>query len=302
MDMIHPEDLPFMQAAIEHLEESANAEAEYRQRTKNGDYRWFSNHMNLVKDSTGRPLYRDGNVRDITESKNMIAQLMSQDRLASIGQMASGIAHELNNPLTGVIGFSDMLMKRTNLPEDAKEDLETINREARRTANVVQGLLTFARGQKTEKGQVNVNSIVQSVLQLRSYEHKVSNIEVNTRLAPELPAVSGNGGQLQQVFINLVVNAEQAMLEANNKGTLTVTTERAGDSIRASVADDGPGISRENMSKLFTPFFTTKDVGKGTGLGLSICHGIITEHGGRIYARSEPGRGATFIIELPVHK
>ena len=175
-------------------------------------------------------------------------------------------------------------------------------REAKRTANVVKGLLTFARKQGTEKALVDINSIIQGVLQLRSYEQRVSNIEVNARFAPDLPQVMGNGAQLQQVFINIIVNAEQAMLEAHGRGKLTITTERVGDIVRASITDDGPGISPENMRKLFTPFFTTKEVGKGTGLGLSICHGIVTEHGGKIYAESELGKGATFIVELPISK
>jgi len=140
------------------------------------------------------------------------------------------------------------------------------------------------------------------VLKLRSYEQKVSNIEVDASFAPELPKVMGNGAQLQQVFINIILNAEQVMVEAHKRGKLTIVTECVGDMVRASITDDGPGISPENMRKLFMPFFTTKEVGKGTGLGLAICHGIVTEHGGRIYAESKPGSGATFVVELPVEK
>lgn len=128
----------------------------------------------------------------------------------------------------------------------------------------------------------------------------MNNIQVNTGFAADLPQVMGNGAQLQQVFINIIVNAEQAMVEAHGRGVLRVTTEQMGNVVRASFSDDGPGINPEDMKQLFTPFFTTKEVGKGTGLGLSICHGIITEHGGRIYAESELGKGATFIVELPI--
>jgi signal transduction histidine kinase len=138
------------------------------------------------------------------------------------------------------------------------------------------------------------------VLELRAYEEKVNNIRVNTRFAADLPQVTADYFQLQQVFLNIIINAEYFMIEAHNKGTLTVTTERLGDIIRASLADDGPGILAENLGHLFDPFFTTKEVGRGTGLGLSICHGIITEHGGQIYAESELGKGVTFIVELPV--
>ncbi len=138
------------------------------------------------------------------------------------------------------------------------------------------------------------------MLDLRAYEQKVNNIEVDTHFAVDLPEIIADGFQLQQVFLNIVINAEQSMLEAHGKGILTVTTDQVGDIIRASFADDGPGIAKENLGYLFDPFFTTKEEGKGTGLGLSICHGIITEHGGRIYAESELGKGATFVVELPV--
>ncbi len=147
---------------------------------------------------------------------------------------------------------------------------------------------------------MDINESIQTVLELRAHEQKVSNIKVNTRLAPDLPQIMGNSSQLQQVFFNIVINAEFFMSEAHERGTITITTERIGDSVRVSLADDGPGISKESMSRLFSPFFTTKEVGQGTGLGLSICHGIITEHGGRIYAESELGKGTTFIIELPI--
>lgn len=237
--------------------------------------------------------------RDITEYKKMQAQLIVNDRLASIGELVSGIAHELNNPLTGVIGFSELLSRKKDLPDDVKEDLKVINREAQRTANIVRNLLTFARKQPQEKQPTDINKVIEAVLELRAYEQKVSNIQVDTRFAPDLPEIMANAFDLQQVFLNIIVNAEYAMLEAHGKGTITITTERVGDIIRASLADDGPGISKENLGHVFDPFFTTKEVGKGTGLGLSICYGTITEHGGKIYAESEPGKGATFIVELP---
>jgi two-component system, NtrC family, sensor kinase len=252
----------------------------------------------IFKDSQGNPLGTITISEDITERKKMDQQLMLTDRLASIGQLSAGIAHEINNPLTGVIGFSELLLEK-DLPADIKADVETINREAKRTAVIVKGLLTFSRKQGTDKSPVDINTVIRWVLQMRSYEQRVNNIEAVDCLASDLPQIMGNGAQMQQVFINLIVNAEQAMTEAHGKGKLTITTTQAGDKVRVSVSDDGPGISPESMRKLFTPFFTTKEVGKGTGLGLSICHGIVTEHGGRIYAESEPGKGATFIIELP---
>lgn len=238
-------------------------------------------------------------IRDITERKKMQQQLMITDRLASIGELASGIAHELNNPLTGIIGFSELALGK-DVPDDVKEDLKVISRESQRTANIVKNFLTFARKHPPERKPVQINGVIEEVVKLRTYEQKVHNIEVVTQFSPDLPPVLADSFQLQQVFLNIIINAEHFMTEAHERGTLTITTERTGDVVRISLADDGPGISQENLGHLFDPFFTTKKEGKGTGLGLSICHGIIAEHGGRIYAESEPGKGATFIIELPI--
>lgn len=266
-------------------------------------------HLGRYLDITTSPIFNDRKevigcvhiTRDITEQKKMQEQLMLTDRLASIGLLASGIAHEMNNPLTSVIGYSELILAH-ELPEEIRDDLNIVNREAQRTAQVVRGLLMFARKQGTDKGLVDINSVIEGVLGLRAYEHKVSNITIRRLFASGLPQIPGNIAQLQQVFINLIVNAEQAMLEAHGKGTLTIATEQSASGIRISFADDGPGITQENMRRLFTPFFTTKEVGKGTGLGLSICHGIVTEHGGQIYAESQSGNGTTFIVELPLAK
>jgi PAS domain S-box-containing protein len=258
-------------------------------------------HASLIRDEKGKPVEIVGVARDITERKKMEEQLIMQDRLASIGQLSSGIAHELNNPLTGVVTFSALLLEK-ELPDDIRADLKIINSEAQRTAKIVKNLLTFARKQPQEKRPVNINEGIQRILELRAYEQKVNNLRVDTRLAPDLPVIFGNNFQLEQVFFNIIINAEFFMLEAHGKGVLTVTTEKVRDFVRATFADDGPGITKENMRHLFNPFFTTKEVGKGTGLGLSICHGIITEHGGRIWAESEPGKGSAFYIELPVYE
>jgi len=276
---------------------------------KSSTVEFFEPHLGIHLEVATSPIFNENGevvasvhlIRDITERKRMEGQLIITDRLASIGELSSGIAHELNNPLTSVIGFSELLLDR-DVPDDVKEDLEVINREAKRTAGVVRNLLTFARKHEAEKKPVDIHKIIQRVLELRAYEQKVSNIEVNTRFAPDLPEITADDFQLQQVFINIIINAEHFMIEAHRRGTLTITTERLGDIIRASFADDGPGITKENLGHLFDPFFTTKEVGKGTGLGLSICHGIVTEHGGRIYAESKLGKGATFVVELPINK
>jgi PAS domain S-box-containing protein len=239
-------------------------------------------------------------MRDISERKQMEQQLMLTDRLASVGELASGVAHELNNPLTSVIGFSQLLMEG-EIPESIKDDLTLINSEAQRAATIVKNLLTFARKHAAVKQPTRINNVIEDVLRLRAYEQKVNNIEVLRHLAADIPDIMVDYFQIQQVFLNLIINAEYFMSEAHHRGALIVTTQRLDDIVKISFADDGPGIPKENLSRIFDPFFTTKDVGKGTGLGLSICHGVIAEHGGRIYAQSDVGKGATFIIDLPIN-
>ena len=236
---------------------------------------------------------------DITEQKKQSERLMMTDRLASLGELASGTAHELNNPLTSIIGFSQLLMER-EVPDDIREDLKLINSEAQRAASVTKNLLTFARKHAPVKQRNHINNIIEDVLKLRTYEHKVNSIEVERQLDPDLPEIMVDYFQMQQVFMNVIINAEYFMTAAHNRGTLTITTKKQNNTVMISIADDGPGIPPENLKRIFDPFFTTKEAGKGTGLGLSICHGILTEHGGRIYARSQPGKGATFFVELPI--
>ena len=234
------------------------------------------------------------------EEQVRLRQLAQQaSRLASVGEMASGIAHEINNPLTSVIGYSQLLLER-DIPEDIREDVGIIADGAQRVADIVKRLLTFSRQYEPVKSSNDINQIIEVVLELRGYELKTGNIEVITRLDPELPWVICDAGQLQQVFMNIITNAETEMRKAHDRGKLIIKTERVGDSIRISFTDDGPGITKENMSRIFDPFFTTREVGEGTGLGLSVSHGIITEHGGQIYAESELGKGTTFFVELPI--
>jgi C4-dicarboxylate-specific signal transduction histidine kinase len=237
--------------------------------------------------------------QDVTEERTRQEKSYLNDRLASIGEMAAGIAHELNNPLTSITMLSQILVKN-DMPQEDKEDLLSISNEAKRAAAVVKNLLTFARKYKSEKKPEQINRVLEDVLKLRSYEHRVNNIRIDARLDAGLPEVEIDYFQMQQVFLNLVLNAEQAMFEAHRQGLLSIITQRVNNHVRAIVKDNGPGITKENLHKLFSPFFTTKEVGKGTGLGLSISYGIVSNHGGRIYAESEPGRGATFIVELPV--
>lgn len=243
---------------------------------------------------------------DITERKEaeererqLQQELNLASRLATVGQMASGIAHEINNPLTGVIGFSGLLLKK-DLPDDIRKCVNVIYEGGKRVASIIDRMLTFARQYKPERTSININEIIETTLAMRAYEMKSSNIKVTTKFAADIPLTFADAGQLQQVFLNIILNAEMEMRLAHGKGTLTVKTERINNTLRVSFKDDGLGIPKENMGRLFDPFFTTRDPNKGTGLGLSICYSIVTQHGGKIYARSRLGKGATFFVELPV--
>ncbi|UCB43358.1 MAG: PAS domain S-box protein [Dehalococcoidales bacterium] len=238
-------------------------------------------------------------LKDVTEERQKQERLFLTDRLSSIGEMSAGVAHELNNPLTGIVSLAQLLLE-DNPPDELREDISDIHNEAQRAATIVRNLLAFSRKHAPVREATQINKLIEDVLRLRAYEHRVSNIEVQTQLAPYLTEVIVDYHQMQQVFLNIVLNAESAMAETRNPGLLTITTERFNGHVRISISDSGPGIPQENLNRLFDPFFTTKEVGKGTGLGLSICYGIVTQHGGKVYVQSEAGKGATFIVELPL--
>jgi len=238
--------------------------------------------------------------RDVTQRKHMEQQLQLAGRLAAVGELAAGVAHELNNPLAAVQGFAQYLAERDSVDEATRGDLRTIFKEAQRATKITGNLLSFARKHAPEKRFLSINDVLERSLELHAYRMRVNNVEVVQELDPDLPNTMADFHQMQQVFVNVVTNAEQAMTQERDGGRLVVRTEHVGDVIRISFADDGPGMSSEVLKSVFDPFFTTKEVGKGTGLGLSICYGIVQEHGGQLYAESEPGRGATFVVEIPV--
>jgi len=304
--LVHPDDLPRIKNIFTigwgGSEDSWNFSLRFIHKT--GEIRWAEVHV--VKINWGGHPAALNFATDITDKKHSEEERRSLEqkaqtasRLASVGEMASGIAHEINNPLTGVIGYAQLLL-REDLPEKVKKDLKIIDDGAQRVPDIVNRLLAFARQQKPERTIVDINDIIQNTLLLRNYHLKTSNIEVTTRLDPALPVTLADRGQIQQVFLNLIANAETEMKLAHNKGTLEITTRLVNDFITVYFKDDGPGIEPENIEKIFDPFFTTRDVGQGTGLGLSICHGIVSEHNGHIYAQSRPGNGSTFVVELPV--
>jgi PAS domain S-box-containing protein len=248
-----------------------------------------------------------GITRDITglkqaeeEKRQMEQKAQLASRLACVGELASGIAHEINNPLTGVIGYAHLLLARKDISKDIRRDLETINAGAQRVADIVKKLLIFSGQRKPERKLTNINEIISTTLDLQAYELASHNISVDFQPASDLPMTIVDPGQLQQVFLNLIINAETEMSLAHGKGKLSIKAEHIDNTIRISFKDNGPGIAKKNLEKIFDPFFSTREVGQGTGLGLSVCHGIITEHKGRIWAESKLGKGATFILELPI--
>lgn len=226
-------------------------------------------------------------------------QLNLSNRLASLGLMVEGIAHEINNPLASVMGFAQMLMYE-DVPEIVREDVKTIGENAQRVGDIMTNLLAFARQQKMERTYVNVNDVVTEALEMRADALKGSNITVTITLASALPSTMADATLLQQAFLNLIINAETEMKLAHGKGNLLVETSLESDTIRVSFSDDGPGIPEANLAHVFDPFFSTRGVGQGRGLGLSVCYGIISDHSGRINVQSRPGKGAVFAVELPL--
>jgi len=224
-------------------------------------------------------------------------QLLHSEKMAAVGQLISGVAHELNNPLTAILGYSQLLTSSGQMGPQGIEYSEKLYKQAQRTHRIVQNLLSFARQHKPERVPVQLNLILEETLALRDYDLRMNHIRVHLELSPDLPYTSADPHQLQQVFLNMVNNAVDAMLEHSNEGDLWVKTGAKEDKLFIEFTDSGPGV--KDASRVFDPFYTTKPVGKGTGLGLSICYGIISEHGGTIQVRNVPSKGASFTIEVP---
>lgn len=267
-------------------------------------------------DAEGKIVGSVHSIKDVTEQRQLQKQLLQAEKLSAIGELVAGVAHELNNPLTTILGYAQLLVQDDDLDVSVRDDLSRVTREALRSRRIVENLLTFARKHEPEKSSIVINELIEHTVEMRAYQLRVDNIEVALQLYRPLPRTMADQYQLQQLFLNLVNNAHHAMKEAHGGGRLLIRTslltdERAGQQatrtdasgqprILIETKDTGPGIEHDVMAKIFDPFFTTKKTGQGTGLGLSICYGIVQEHDGRIWAESTPGEGATFLIELPV--
>jgi two-component system NtrC family sensor kinase len=258
----------------------------------------FSANLSPISGDDGRVSSIVVVMTDVTDSAMLQAKLMHTEKMAAVGQLVSGVAHEVNNPLTAILGFTDLLVESPDIPESARRDLRVILQEAQRTKQIVQNLLSFARQMPAQRRLVQLNAILRRTVQLRAYDFHSHDVEIIERLDESLPEVIGDSHQLQQVFLNILNNAHDAVRETGRPARIEIMSARNGTSVEVSFRDNGPGITYPD--RIFDPFFTTKEVGKGTGLGLSICYGIVREHGGEIVCHNNlDSEGATFIVRLP---
>jgi PAS domain S-box-containing protein len=258
----------------------------------------FSVNLSPMRDEQSHVISLVVVMTDVTDAASLQSKLMHAEKMAAVGQLVSGVAHEVNNPLTAILGFADLLMENPELPESARKDMRVILQEAQRTKQIVQNLLSFARQMPPQRKALQLNPILRRTVQLRSYDFQSHGVEVIEHLDQELPSVIGDSHQLQQVFLNILNNAYDAVGDTGRPARIEITTTHKGNSVEILFRDNGPGISHPD--RIFDPFFTTKEVGKGTGLGLSICYGIVHEHGGEILCQNNTGGpGATFVVRLP---
>jgi PAS domain S-box-containing protein len=295
--MLPDDDLP---KALGHFQQALAGETglfESQFYRKDGEVRYISiTYSTPQKDEEVLCL-----IRDVTDQKMLQEQLIQSEKMSAIGQLVSGVAHELNNPLAGISAFAQLLLAEKRFPPDQRTAAETIYSEARRASRIVQNLLTFARQHKAEKVPTQINQVLDDTLELRGYELRVRGIDVRREYDESLPETMADAHQLQQVFLNLITNAEQAMEQRDgHHHRLTVHTRRGGEAIRIEIEDTGAGIPPNLIERIFNPFFTTKPTGSGTGLGLSISLGIVREHEGKIWAENAAQGGARFVVEIPV--
>jgi PAS domain S-box-containing protein len=297
----HPEDRSALHTLFDEVVAGGKtfASLEIRIQHRQGDWRRMRLHFSPLYNEAGKIEGVVISARDVTQLKRLEEQLIQSEKLAAMGQMLAGVAHELNNPLTAVLGVTELLRERADLDAAAKRQLELMHRQARRAARIVQNLLYFSRPAAPQKKLLGVSPLVERTLQLHEHSLRQSKIAVEFHPDPALPAVLGDANQLIQVFLNLITNAEHAIREVRESGKIVVRLHRAGDRVAVTIQDDGVGIRREALPKLFDPFYTTKRPGGGTGLGLSICMAIVREHHGSIEAETLPGGGSAFTVLLP---
>jgi two-component system NtrC family sensor kinase len=271
---------------------------ELRARRSDGTLGHFSISLSPMRDEQNTVNSVVVVMTDITDAALMQAKLAHAERMATLGRLVSGVAHEVNNPLAAILGFTDLLLENPDVPGNAREDLEIILHETQRTKDLVQDLLSFARQRPVKRELVNVGAILKQTTKLRSYDLQSHGVEIVEEYDESLPTVMGDAQQLQQVFLNILNNAYDAIEESGRRGKIVLKTESTGQFIEISLADNGTGIT--DVERIFDPFYTTKQTGKGTGLGLSICYGIVRAHSGEIQCwNNASGFGSTFSIRIP---
>lgn len=262
-------------------------------------HRWYQVTAAPLKDHAGEVQQLIVLSHDVTERHLLKQRLIWSDRLSAVGELIAGVAHELNNPLAAVLGFSELLLAG-DVPESIRQDLVRVHKEAGRCRKIVQNLLSFARRAPAEKHLVNINELIRATLELTAYQLQLDNVTVCAELNRQLPPTMADGQQLQQVFLNVINNAHDAIRDKGMPGTLTVSTRRSDNRILVRFTDTGCGIRPRDLQRIFDPFYTTKEVGEGTGLGLSLAYGIVKEHNGDIHVDSAVGKGTSFTMELPI--
>jgi two-component system, NtrC family, sensor kinase len=297
--LIHTSHRPiFLEALRAVLEGGAVQRLELPFLRREGSITRFVVHLSSMREKSGDASSAVVVMTDVTEASHLQAKLAHAEKMAALGQLVSGVAHEVNNPLSGIVGFTDLLLENPELPDFARENLNIILQEAERTRLIVQNMLRFAREMPPQRELVQINAVLQQTIKLRSYGMSSRKLEIVERLDGNLPVVVADPHQLEQVFLNILNNAFDAIEQSGRPGRIEVETAACAESVEIHIRDNGPGIS--NPDRIFEPFFTTKPVGKGTGLGLSICYGIIQAHDGEIQCRNNAGgEGCTFLIRLP---
>lgn len=272
--------------------------AEFGTRHRDGDWRTMRASGSQLVDADGKTSGVIFSVRDITIERKLEQQVVQGERLRAMGAMIGGVAHELNNPLTSILGVSELLQD-TESNETSRKQLAMLQQQARRAAEIVQNLTYFSRPPAPGKSKINLAEIVERTLNLHAYSLRKNNITVDVLKQESVPYGLGDPHQLMQVFLNLILNAEQAIREVRDRGTLRIRMGRTDKNVWVSFHDDGPGIAKENLASIFDPFYTTKRPGRGTGLGLSICKSVMKEHSGSVEAVNSPDGGAVFTVTLP---
>ncbi len=300
VDLVDAAERKEFEAALDTTAHGQQVEnLELRARRSDGTAGHFSISLSPMRDEQNTVNSVVVVMTDITDAALLQAKLAHSERMATLGRLVSGVAHEVNNPLAAILGFTDLLLENPAVPANAREDLQIILQETQRTKDIVQDLLSFARQRAVKRELVNIVAILKQTTKLRSYDLQSHGVEVMEEYDENLPAVMGDAQQLQQVFLNILNNAYDAIEESSRTGKIFLKTTAAGGSVEISLTDNGTGIV--DVERIFDPFYTTKQTGKGTGLGLSICYGIVRAHGGEIQCwNNADGVGSTFSIRIPV--